>query len=60
MAYSKEVEEILALGKVNGKDLESIIGKFVDASYVVPLPRHYLNNFRFRLKSLKDNNPHQA
>ena len=43
--YSKEVQEILDQGKVNGKDLESIIGKFVHASYAVPLSRHYLNNF---------------
>ena len=51
-AYSQEVEEILAQGSVDGKDLESIIGKFVHASYAVPLSRHYLDNLRFRLKSL--------
>ena len=58
--YSKEVQEILDQGKVNGKDLESIIGKFVHASYAVPLSRHYLDNFRLRLKSLNKNNPYQA
>ena len=43
-AYSKEVEEILAAWTIDGKDLESIIGKFVHASYAVPLSRHYLDN----------------
>ena len=58
--YSKEVQEILDQGSVNGKDLESMIGKFVHASYAVPLSRHYLDNFRLRLKSLKKTNPYQA
>ena len=58
-AYSKEVEEILSAGRVNGKDLESIIRKFVHASYAVPLSRHYLDNRRLKLKSLKENNPHR-
>ena len=58
-AYSKEVEEILSAGKVNGKDLESIIGKFIHTSYAVPLSRHYLDNLRLKLKSLKENNPHR-
>ena len=53
------MDEILAAGKVNGKDLESIIGKFVHASYAVPLSQHYLDNFRLKLKSLKENNPHR-
>ena len=57
-AYSQEVEEILAAGTVDGKDLESIIGKFVHVSYAVPLSRHYLDNLRLKLKSLKENNPH--
>ena len=43
--YSKEVQEILDQGKVNDKDLESIIGKFVHASYAVPLSHHYMDNF---------------
>ena len=58
-AYSQEVEEILSQGKVDGKDLESIIGKFVHASYVVHLSRHYVDNLRLKLKSLKENNFHQ-
>ena len=60
LAYSKEVEEILAAGRVDGKNLESIIGKFVHASYAVPLSRHYLDNLRLKLKSLKENNPHHS
>lgn len=56
-AYSQEVQEILDQGRINGKDLKSIIGKFVHASYAVPLSRHYLDNFRLKLKSLKENNP---
>ena len=59
-AYSKEVEEILAAGTIDGKDLESIIGKFVHASYAIPLSQHYLDNLRFKLKSLKENNPHRS
>ena len=58
--YSEEVQKILDQGRVNGKDLESIIGKFVHASYAVPLSCHYLDNFRLRLKSLKKANPYQA
>ena len=60
IAYSQEVEEILDQGKINGKDLESIIDKFVHASYAVPLSRHYLDNLRLKLKSLKENNPHRS
>ena len=60
VAYSKEVEEILDAGKINGKDLEHIIGVFVHTSYAVPLSRHFLDNFRFRLQHLKKINPHQA
>ena len=60
IAYSKEVEEILAQGRVDGKDLESIIGKFMHASYAVPLSQHYLDNLRLKLKSLKKNNPHHS
>ena len=59
-AYSKEMEEILASGRVDGKDLESIIGKFVHASYAVPLSQHFLDNLCFKLKSLKENNPHRS
>ena len=58
--YSREVEEILAAGRVDGKELESVIGKFVHTSYAVPLSRHYLDNLRFKLKSLKENNPHRS
>ena len=60
IVYSKEVEEILNQRRVNGKDLKSVIGNFVHASYAVPHLRHCLDNLRFRLKSLKGNNPHQA
>ena len=29
-----------------------MIGKFIHASYAVPLSQHYLDNLYFRLKSL--------
>ena len=53
VAYTSDVDKLLAEGKTTMADLESILGKLVHTSYVVPLSRHYLSRLRSKLSRMK-------
>ena len=52
--YVRDIDIILSKnGKINLKQLESIIGKLQHASYVIPLASHFLSSFRRRVSKMR-------
>ena len=54
IAYCRDIDEIIAKGRVTKKELESILGKLIHSSYVIPLARHFLSRLRAKLKKMND------
>ena len=53
--YVRDIDIILSKnGKINLKQLESIIGKLQHASYVIPLASHFLSSFRRRVSKMQE------
>ena len=52
--WIREINDILNKSSTTRVTLESIIGKLVHASFVIPLSQHFLQRMRFKLKIMKD------
>ncbi len=52
--YSDDIQRILQAKQVTRKELESILGKLIHASYVIPLARHFLSRLRQKLQAMRE------
>lgn len=55
--YLKDIDDILSKeGKINLKQLESIIGKLQHSTYVIPLANHFLQSLQRRISKMRKEN----
>ena len=53
IAYSTDLSNFLKKGSISKTDLESLIGRLVHVSYVIPLSRNFLSRLRDKLKLIE-------
>jgi hypothetical protein len=52
-AWSKEIDDMLELGKASAKRLEKNIGRYVHITTIIPMLHHFLNRLRCLLRRAK-------